>query len=230
MKFKSLLVIFVLVFIALLSACQAQYKVTFDIDENQKTSQIVKKGECIKDPLPTKEGYVFLGWYYNDEPFDVKTGIDKNMTLSAKWSPLDLKVTFVIDKDNKVEVDYVYGNLVKEIKKPEKEDYIFLGWYLEEEKYDFSKALSSNITLTAKFVKDSEYKPELIISFNSTGAKVEIDDIKVNRLDEYVNLPVVSREGYEFLGWYVNDKLVQNGDIIKEIEDFTLIAKWQEKK
>lgn len=227
MNGKRLLVSTLFIFVITLCACQTKYKVTFDIDENINTYQIVKKGECIVDPLPTKEGYVFLGWYYNDEPFDVNTAIEKNMTLSAKWSPLDCKVTFVIDEDNKVEVDYVYGNLVKEIKKPEKEDYIFLGWYLGEEKFDFTKQLTSDVTLKAKFVKDSEYKPELTISFNSTGAKVEIDDIKVNRLDEYSNLPIVSREGYEFLGWYINDELVQNGDIIKEIENFTLIAKWK---
>ena len=40
-------------------------------------------------------------------------------------------------------------------------------------------------------------------------------------------LPVISRENYVFLGWYLDDCLVEEGDIIEEINDFTLIAKWE---
>ena len=223
-------VIFLLLLMFALSACQAQYKVTFNIDENTSTSQIIKKGECIKIEEPTKVGYTFLGWYYNDEPFDLNTPIEKNMTFSAKFSPIDLQVTFFIDEDNAIVVDYVYNSIVREIEEPSKEEYIFLGWYLGEEKYDFSSLLTKDLTLFAKFVKDSEYTPELVISFNSTGAHVEIADMKVNRLDEFSNLPAVEREGYKFLGWYLDDKLVIEGDIIKEISNFTLIAKWEENK
>ena len=158
------------------------------------------------------------------------TKITKNMSLYAKWSPNDCKISFYIDEENIIVVDYVYDNIVKEIEKPKKKDYIFLGWYLEGELYDFSLPIKKDIVLEALWVKDSEYTPELTISFNSTGAHVNIDSIVVNRLDEYKNLPIVSRDGYEFLGWYVDDKKVVDGDIIVEIEDFTLIAKWQEKK
>ena len=228
MKNKLSLCLFILFLITFISACQAQYKVTINIDEERSTSEIVKKGECITIEDPTKEGYDFLGWYYDDAPFDKASPIEKNMTISAKWSPKDCKVIFYIDEENQVEVNYVYDNLVKEIEKPYKEDYIFLGWYKDDEKYDFKSLLKTDIVLKAKFVKDSEYTPELTISFNSTGAKVEIDDVKLNRLDQFDSLPNVTREGYKFLGWYLNDELVENGDIIKEIENFTLIAKWEE--
>ena len=225
MKFK--LIIFLLLLMLTLTACQAKYKVTFNIDKDTSSAQIINKGECIEIDDPIKEGYKFLGWYYNDEPFDLSTPITQNMTLTAMFSPKDLKVRFYIDEENEIVVDYVYNNIVREIEEPSKEDYIFLGWYLGEEKYDFSQVLTSDLLLKAKFVKDSEYKPELLISFNSTGAHVEIDDVKVNRLDEFSNLPIVEREGYTFLGWYLNDELVVEGDIIKEIENFTLIAKWK---
>ena len=42
---------------------------------------------------------------------------------------------------------------------PRLEGYIFLGWYLENKEYDFDKAVTENITLTAKWkrINETEY-------------------------------------------------------------------------
>ena len=224
MKKSLVLLVFGFLF---LFACSTKYKVTFDIDENVKDFQIVLKGECIDDFVPEKEGYDFLGWYYDDKPFDVNEGIYKNMTLSAKWSPIEVIIRFYVDEENEIVKKYNYGDLIKSFDNPVKEDYIFLGWFIGEEKFEFNSIAKEDLLIEAKMVLDSEYKPTLKMSFNSTGAHIDIDDVSVTRLDEFKDLPVISRENYVFLGWYLDDCLVEEGDIIEEINDFTLIAKWE---
>ncbi|MBR4462460.1 MAG: Ig-like domain-containing protein, partial [Erysipelotrichaceae bacterium] len=46
----------------------------------------VWKGDAIEKPdAPVKDGYVFIGWYLEDEPFDFSTRIEENITLTAQW-------------------------------------------------------------------------------------------------------------------------------------------------
>lgn len=51
--------------------------------------------------------------------------------------------------------DIHVGDLIKEPEIPEKEGYLFLGWFDEEtgEKWDFSKPVTKNITLVPKYEK-----------------------------------------------------------------------------
>ncbi len=48
----------------------------------------VKRGQKAELPTPTRSGYVFAGWYLDNNfttPFDVDTVINRNYTLYAKW-------------------------------------------------------------------------------------------------------------------------------------------------
>ena len=68
--------------------------VTFDFDNGTEAeNKQVKNGEKVTPPTaPTKEDYIFAGWYTKDEsgkwaakPFDFSTPIMDNMTLYARW-------------------------------------------------------------------------------------------------------------------------------------------------
>ena len=63
------------------------YKVSFDTDGAQNYESVLvrpaKKVELPPDPV--KEGYIFEGWYLNDNYFDVDTLIFEDITLKAKW-------------------------------------------------------------------------------------------------------------------------------------------------
>ncbi len=63
------------------------YKVTFDSNDGTEVSTIsVKENEKIKLPKdPEREGYTFVGWYYNEELFDFNTIIKEDITLKAQW-------------------------------------------------------------------------------------------------------------------------------------------------
>ena len=66
------------------------YTVTFDSDEGSSVAaQTVKAGEAAVQPAnPTKEGYVFNGWYADEELTELYvfgTEVTEDITLYAKW-------------------------------------------------------------------------------------------------------------------------------------------------
>lgn len=64
-----------------------KYTVTFNTDGGSAVaSQTVESGNTATKPAdPTKDGYTFIGWYYNDTVFSFGTKITSNVTIVAKW-------------------------------------------------------------------------------------------------------------------------------------------------
>ena len=48
-------------------------------------------------------------------------------------------------------VEVINGRTVEQPADPAKEGYVFAGWYLGEEQYDFAKTIRNHTTLTAKW-------------------------------------------------------------------------------
>ena len=84
------IVILVIIIILLFKACNKgadEYRVIFDSNGGSEVASLVVKADgTIKEPeAPTKEGYDFAGWYYNDTEFDFNTPITNDITLEARW-------------------------------------------------------------------------------------------------------------------------------------------------
>ena len=140
-----------------------EYTVTFNAYGGFPTpdEQHVKSGEKAVLPVePTLKGYIFAFWYLGEDEqnataYDFNTPVTENITLTAKWNINKYTVTFNSYGGTPVppaqEVEY--GLTATEPAAPEKTGYTFDGWYLGDEKYDFSAAVEQNITLTAKWEK-----------------------------------------------------------------------------
>ena len=138
-----------------------EYTVTFNAYGGFPTpdEQHVKSGEKAVLPVePTLKGYTFAFWYLGEDEqnataYDFDTPVTENITLTAKWNINKYTVTFNTDGGTPVppaqEVEY--GLTATEPAAPKKTGYTFDGWYLGDEKYDFSAAVEQNITLTAKW-------------------------------------------------------------------------------
>ena len=226
---KIILISLLIIFIVILTSCSMIYRVTFyDMDE-ESLFQDVKKGEKIKEYIPTKEGYTFIGWYTaDDELFDINTPIDRNINLYAYYNINEWKVNFVISENEINEVSVKHGFTVSRPTNPTKEEYIFLGWLYDNVLFDFDTKITKDITLNAYFEKDSDYKIKINISFNSVNGG-DFSSVSVRRWDKIGPLPVCEKEGYDFIGWYLNDTLIDENYIVTEIEDFTLIARYNNK-
>lgn len=141
-----------------------EYTVTFNAYGGFPTpdEQHVKSGEKAVLPVePTLKGYIFAFWYLGEDEqnataYDFDTPVTENITLTAKWNINKYTVTFDTDGGTPVppaqEVEYGLPATEPD-PAPTKTGYTFDGWYLGDEKYDFSAAVEQNITLTAKWEK-----------------------------------------------------------------------------
>ena len=68
-------------------------------------------------------------------------------------------VTFDVDGE-KESVSVKEGEKASEKEAPQKEGYTFLGWYLEDQKYDFETPVNTDITLCAKWEKNETPTPD----------------------------------------------------------------------
>ena len=139
-----------------------KYTVTFDSYGGTPVppAQEVEYGLTATKPAdPTLKGYTFAFWYLGEDEqnataYDFDTPVTENITLTAKWEINKFKVTFDTDGGEPIPDDQFveWGLFVEEpTTEPTKTGYTFDGWYLGDEKYDFSAAVEQNITLTAKW-------------------------------------------------------------------------------
>ena len=131
------------------------------------SNQIVEKGTKITKPVdPTKDGYIFKGWYHNEEEFNFDTPVTENIEIKAKWEKEQEKEKPKEEKPTEQKYIVTFNtnggsNVIKqEVKKdskvtkpsnPTKDGYIFINWLLDGKEYNFDTKITNNITLVAKW-------------------------------------------------------------------------------
>ena len=83
----GIVIVLLILLFAIKGCSKKEYEITFDTNGggNISTTKVQKDGKIVKPADPTKDGYIFDGWYYNDELFDFNTKITDDMILEAKW-------------------------------------------------------------------------------------------------------------------------------------------------
>ncbi len=143
-----------------------------------------------------------------------------SILISKVYYEDKFKVSFETGTDEEILTSYVKRNSsVEQPKAPKKEGYVFIEWQLNGEKYDFNSKITKDIVLTAKWIKE-EY---ITISYE-TDSPYNIEDMKILKGSTIEKLPVAVKDGYDFVGWYLNDKLY-DGEIIND--DANLIAHYE---
>ena len=137
-----------------------KFIVTFD-NEGTRTTAIIDNGAKLAAPAaPTKEGYRFGGWYYNNSGGKAKWDFDKDtvtraMTLTAKWVQT-YTVAFDTNGGSAVApVTVDAGSTVTKPAAPTKSGYTFGGWYKDstlQTPWDFANdTVTADTTLYAKW-------------------------------------------------------------------------------
>lgn len=135
-----------------------KYEVTFK-DGNKSLYTETTKGSVKKPVEPKREGYKFIGWYLENKPFNFNNKVNKNTILEARWEKLGkkYKVTFDYDNGSEKKEEEVSLRVIKP-SDPVKEGYKFIGWYQNDELYDFNKEVTSNVELKARWEEVKEEK------------------------------------------------------------------------
>ena len=186
------------------------------------TSTTVNYGETLTAPeAPTKKDMLFDGWYLDGKKWDMSSPVTESMTLVAGYTPASVKVTLNYDNGQASEtVSIGYGECFAQPSEPIKTDYTFLGWYVGGELYDFASAITSDITIVAKWKSDY-----VSVSFRTDGG-TEIASQRILCGSTAQRPADPERATYTFAGWYYGNK---EFDFSTEITDsITLSARWEE--
>ncbi|MCL2068157.1 MAG: InlB B-repeat-containing protein [Treponema sp.] len=224
------------------------FTVTFDTDGGSlagvETGYVVfiKDGGKVPPPPfdPTWEGHRFEGWFtdggtnwnFNN---DTVTG---DTTLTARWVEDDKErfiVTFDADGgefENGEEMRYVEIDKGEKITDPPPdpilEGFEFVGWFIDDIEWNFDNdTVSNNTTLTARWVKDGVER--FTVTFNTNGGSfVDGTETEFSVEDgERITAPSApTKDGYTFVGWFIDDIEWDFNDIVTE--DITLTANWVE--
>ena len=155
-----------------------EYKITYILNgannhQDNPLKYTIKDELIFKDP--TKGGYKFIGWYLSGTNTKVENIIGKtgDLVLEARFTPEKVTVTFVDGNKEIIKVEIDYNSTISQITDPTKEGYVFNSWYLDGNKYDFSKPVTKDITLEAFYNKIalSTTIDDKVITVSSTSGK-----------------------------------------------------------
>ena len=209
-------------------------------------NQIVENNNLAIEPktMPLKEGHIFEGWYSSDDnginlslnKYDFSTPITSDITLYAKWTPIEFTVIYNDGvKGEHVFDDEVFHGIALNTKTPNfsgttiRDGYTFDGWYtsndngvtLSSNKYDLNASITSDITLYAKWIPDILYNIEIQIEGNGTV----LPDGGINKLVEVKENGNVSFSMTPSNGWYIHDIQVDGISVGSKMNyDFTNVV------
>ncbi len=208
-----------------------------------------------RQPLaPTRDGYVFAGWYYHSDGTDQVdfnqpiVGGGDHVTLFAAWTP--------VKQDKTVEILYVAnggtffdGNetmqgvtdtdgIARLPLQPTREGYDFLGWSYDRDgndPVDFTKAIvagSGHATVYAQWKQNNE-KTVLYVANGGVFADGNVAMEGVTDSNGVARQPLApTREGYTFTGWTYDVAGTEPVDFTKPVQGggqhVTFYAQWAE--
>lgn len=147
-----------------------------------------KCGDKIEKPviIPEKEGFQFIEWSYMNQPFDFNKRVEENIVLVANYRALDEEKVVVVSFDSDggsavKSIEVLINSTITAPLNPNKNGYIFKGWYLNDKKFDFKNEIKENITLKAKWEKSKQStsnntsnKYKCVASYYSTVGENEV--------------------------------------------------------
>ena len=208
------------------------------------TSQkIINAGEVYGElPTPTRTGYTFDGWFTDKTDgtkivSTTKLISDTDHILYAHWTKDIVKATIELDANGgnvtpdsvEVIVDETYGNLPV----PTRDGYTFAGWFSAATSGTEIKS-STTVTSTSARKLYAHWTENVItvtVTFNANGGEVSQGSTTVIYGKIYGSLPVPTKTGYTFNGWYTSatggTKVTESTNVISS-SSHTLYAHWTE--
>ena len=187
--------------------------------------------------LPEVEcyGYTFDGWFKSPEG-DLKVSdgdiVDStgSVTLYAHWTPKVITLSFNTDGGTQVQSKTVtFNDTYGSLPITAKDGYIFDGWYLSD---GSPVSGSTEVTIGEDHILIAHWIPNTYkVTFNTDGgSQISPVSIDVTFGQPYGALPITSKDGSMFIGWYTSDSiLITEFTVVSISQDHTLIAHWNPK-
>ena len=211
------------------------YGITYNLNggscEDTLVTEYTVESANIALPNLTKKGYAFDGWYDNaafdgERVNNIPRGSYGNISLYAKFSVAEYVISYdlqggVNSVSNPTKYTIENQNIV--LSAPSRECYAFDGWFENGSKVESVEvARCENVKLIAKWTAI-----EYTITYDLDGGVCQAKlPAKYSIESEDVILPIPSKDGCKFDGWYIGDKRIEK--IEKGSHgDVTIFAKWR---
>ncbi len=186
-------------------------------------------------PKPTKEGFVFAGWYSDQACTTVvrsiAAGTKADVVLYAKWEEASAVYNIAYELDGGVNpaeapTYYTAAEGIQTLPTPTKAGYAFAGWFAEETLTTAVTSIAAgntgDVTLYAKWTSNATHTITYELDGGTLPAEAPTEYIEGLGIQE---LPVPTKEGYDFLGWFIGDDK-QESIGADATSDITLTAHW----
>lgn len=170
------------------------------------TKKEVSVGETYGElPIPVKENYAFIGWFYNNEKIEETTRVecDINHVLIAKYK-YNTKLTVDLDDGTTTQTfneRYQEGETIALVA-PVKTNYTFTGWKIVS-----GNAIMSGNSLTFgsnDVVIKALYKSNTTsITLNLNGGTISTDVSGQYTIGQTITLETPTKTGYDFSKWQI---------------------------
>lgn len=211
-----------------------------------------KEGVLLIAPTsePTKEGYTFEGWYYDNNGVNTKWNFETDkarytMTLTAQWEANTYTVTVENDGNGTASAAPASAKMGEEVSltATPKSGYHFKRWEVVPDKVEIENNKftmpADDVTVKAIFERNASSGGSggggggttyYTLTFETNGGD-SIQAIRAARgktLDLSAYTPM--RDGYDFGGWYADKDLTQRITEIKLSGSKTVYADWKKRE
>ena len=199
-----------------------------------KSISLRKENNDITSKLNTIGDVLICGTINNDILLNVSDGKnntyetisaeDYNQFITSAIITFDANEGTPLEENTKV---VYYGQLYGSMPTPYRQNYTFLGWFTAKSGGDQITAetpvtIMANLTLYAHWTEAS-----FTVTFNANSGTVSPAKKTVVFGNQYGELPVPTRSGFTFLGWYIGENKVTSSTLAESAEDVTLRARWK---
>ena len=240
-KVAVLFILFTIFLSAIACTQTVEFKINFIVDgEIYKTINTAGE-EAISLPAdPTKEGYIFDGWYWDEDvwsrPFTAESLLTEKLTADmsvyAKWiTKEEAKIGVVsFETNGGSQIADIRTEKIETAPVSDKKGYILEGWYTDaslngEYKVSFPLTVVNDMCLYAKWTAVT-YK----INYETNGGKLQGDYPDGYSIETSIVLPEPEKAGCKFIGWYENSDFSgkpQTEISVGNTGEKTYYAKWE---
>ena len=171
------------------------------IDEQEYTT-VVRDGSAVTLEalnIPAKEGYLIKVINENNEEYDFNKPVSADLNLTGQYVEIITRtVKFNSNGGSKVEDVKVNDGFTIEEPTSTKDGYILDGWYLGEQKFDFTTPITKDITLKARW-NDG---PKINVIFMVDETVYKTVPTKENTTVTKPSNP--TKKGYRFVAWQLD--------------------------
>lgn len=211
-----------------------QYTVRFESNGGTSISpQIIDENTKASRPdNPSRVGYSFNNWLYQNEPWSFKFPVCENMTLSATWDLITYHLDYdlnggTIEQSNPS--NYNIGSNFT-LYSPTRSGYKFSGWKKPDGTLinSINKGTIGDMTLIAQWDADLHS----LTVFSESANQGSVSYTGSGYTDEEITLSATPVYPYQFKGWYNDvDELISSDSqysFIMPNEDVSIVAKFGE--